>query len=337
MATVHENVFGRIFISYRRDDASSTAGRLYDRLAARFGADRVFMDVDSISPGDDFSQVIENAVTSCNVVLALIGNDWLNAVDEWGRRRLDNPNDFVALEIKAGLDRNIPVIPILVDGATQVRGYDLPPYLAGLARRPSVRLHHNSFSADIKKLVLILERVLFAPRIDAKPLGEPGHPAMLRMSPDLASTSDPSRRAAWSRHIVMTPHFPRNSVPRRKYDPRNEHATHSKKSRRSLVLLAAIIAPFVSGAVWYGTHTAPASANVGDCFTQTGSKSLAKVSCTDTAAQFRVAGSVEKPTIVDANPDDCKAFPTATSAYWVQGESGNPGVVLCLEPVHAGN
>jgi hypothetical protein len=103
------------------------------------------------------------------------------------------------------------------------------------------------------------------------------------------------------------------------------------------VLLAAIIAPFVSGAVWYGTHTAPASANVGDCFTQTGSKSLAKVSCTDTAAQFRVAGSVEKPTIVDANPDDCKAFPTATSAYWVQGESGNPGVVLCLEPVHAGN
>jgi uncharacterized membrane protein YgcG len=153
------NSVGRIFISYRRDDASGTAGRLYDRLATRLGTDRVFMDVDSISPGYDFATAIEYAVARCDVVLALIGNEWLTAVDRWGRRRLDDPNDFVALEINAGLARNIPVIPVLVDGAMQIQAIDLPRHISALARRQSVRIHHESFSADIDKLLSALQRL----------------------------------------------------------------------------------------------------------------------------------------------------------------------------------
>lgn len=103
-----------------------------------------------------------------------------------------------------------------------------------------------------------------------------------------------------------------------------------RKIGRWVALL--VIACGVGGAVWYGTHTAPASANVGDCVAQTGSDSLAKVSCTDKGAQFRVDGRLENKTMVDASLDACSAFPKATSAYW-EGESGKPGLVLCLEPV----
>jgi WD40 repeat protein len=129
---------GRIFISYRREDTSATAGRLYDRLEARFGTDSVFMDVDSIAPGYDFAEAIESAVGSCQAVLAVIGTHWL-----------DDPDDFVALEIKAGLDRDIPVIPVLVGGA---------PGLSALARRQSLRLDHDSFTADFTRLLTALER-----------------------------------------------------------------------------------------------------------------------------------------------------------------------------------
>ena len=87
-----------IFISYRRDDSAGYAGRLYDRLSAHFGADRVFMDVEGIEPGTDFVDAIERAVASCRVLIVLIGDEWLNAKDTSGRRRLDDPHDFIRLE-----------------------------------------------------------------------------------------------------------------------------------------------------------------------------------------------------------------------------------------------
>jgi WD40 repeat protein len=155
---VGETTSGRIFISYRREDTSATAGRLYDRLVARFGADSVFMDVDSIAPGHDFAEAIETAVGSCQVVLAVIGTHWLDAADERGWRRLDDPDDFVALEIKAGLDRDIPVIPVLVGGTSGPRRDDLPATLSPLARRQSLRLDHDSFSTDFTRLMAALER-----------------------------------------------------------------------------------------------------------------------------------------------------------------------------------
>src|SRR5690349_7388558 len=110
----------RIFLSYRRKDAAGHAGRLRDRLAAQYGQDRVFQDIDSIKPGADFAKNITNAVGSCHVLLALIGDEWLKSKDK-GHRRLDNPNDYVRLEIEAALNRNILVIPILLDGATMPR------------------------------------------------------------------------------------------------------------------------------------------------------------------------------------------------------------------------
>src|SRR5207247_2365741 len=102
---------------YRREDASGHAGRLYDVLAAAFGADQVFIDVDTIEPGVDFVERIETSVASVDALVAVIGRDWLTAADAEGRRRLDNPEDFVRLEIASALSRNIRVIPVLVEGA----------------------------------------------------------------------------------------------------------------------------------------------------------------------------------------------------------------------------
>src|SRR6266542_2357628 len=82
---------GRIFISYRREETAYPAGWLFDRLADRFGGGQVFKDVDSIQLGDDFVEVITTAVASCDVLLALIGDEWLTITDEHGRRRLDDP------------------------------------------------------------------------------------------------------------------------------------------------------------------------------------------------------------------------------------------------------
>ena len=125
---------GGIFISYRRDDTPFAAGRLFDRLAGHFGRDRVFQDIDSIEPGDDFVEVITRAVGSCAVLLVLIGDRWLTAADEEGQRRLDNPADFVRLEIEAALTRNVRVIPVLIDAARLPRTEELPASVAGLVR-----------------------------------------------------------------------------------------------------------------------------------------------------------------------------------------------------------
>lgn len=107
---------GRIFLSYRREETAYPAGWLDDRLVDRFGDAQVFNDVESIAPGDDFIEVITRAVGSCDVLLALIGDQWLTITDADGRRRLEDPGDFVRLEIEAPLARQVRVIPILVMG-----------------------------------------------------------------------------------------------------------------------------------------------------------------------------------------------------------------------------
>ena len=123
---------GRIFISYRRADSAGYAGRIYDRLTAHFGEDAVFMDVDTIEAGVDFVEVLQNAVQSCDVLVALIGRGWLDIKDAAGKRRLDNPEDFVRIEIAAALSRDIRVIPVLVDGASMPRSTELPDNLKPL-------------------------------------------------------------------------------------------------------------------------------------------------------------------------------------------------------------
>ena len=105
MAESPTDVQGRIFISYRRDDTAYPAGWLFDRLVERFGAEQIFKDVDSIELGDDFVEVLNEAVGSTDVLLALIGDKWLTVTGEEGARRLDDPDDFVRLEIEAELIR----------------------------------------------------------------------------------------------------------------------------------------------------------------------------------------------------------------------------------------
>ena len=153
---------GRIFISYRRADSAGYAGRIYDRLTAHFGEDAVFMDVDTIEAGIDFVEVLQNAVQSCDVLVALIGRRWLDSKDADGKRRLDNPEDFVRVEIAAALERDIRVIPVLVDGVTIPRSTELPENLKPLARRNALQVNHHSFNADARRLISQLELALKA-------------------------------------------------------------------------------------------------------------------------------------------------------------------------------
>jgi hypothetical protein len=153
---------GGIFVSYRRQESAHLAGRLYDRLADQFGEGQIFIDVDAIDLGVDFAEEISRAVAACKVLLAVIGPNWLTITDERGRRRLDDPDDFVRLEIEAALARDVRVIPILLEGAVMPGRQDLPESLAGLARRNRLLIRHESFRSDVERLVATISRALVA-------------------------------------------------------------------------------------------------------------------------------------------------------------------------------
>lgn len=147
-----------IFISYRRDDTEGEAGRLFDDLVRAFDGDTVFMDVDGINPGVDFRKAIDENVSGCGVLLALIGPKWATITNEAGERRLDNANDFVRLEIATALQRNIAVIPVLVHEAKMPHPEHLPENLKDLAYRNSVELSHPRWNSDVQLLIRALQR-----------------------------------------------------------------------------------------------------------------------------------------------------------------------------------
>ncbi len=149
----------RIFVSYRRDDARGDAGRLTDNLKARFGDKQIFRDVEAIEPGVDFVEAINAAVGASSVLLAVMGPNWLKIADEQGNRRLDDPNDFIRLEIGAALKRNIRVIPVLVGGATMPRAEELPTELESFARRQAHELSDLRWEFDVGQLIETLERL----------------------------------------------------------------------------------------------------------------------------------------------------------------------------------
>jgi TIR domain/WD domain, G-beta repeat len=141
-----------IFVSYRRTDAPGHAGRLYDRLVDRFGKTSVFMDLDSTEPGADFVEVIEQTIGSCDALMAVIGRNWL-AAEQGGRRRLDDPEDYVRLEIANALKRRIRVVPVLVAGGQMPLAADLPEDLRPLARRHAIELSENAWAAQVNQLL----------------------------------------------------------------------------------------------------------------------------------------------------------------------------------------
>jgi FKBP-type peptidyl-prolyl cis-trans isomerase FklB len=148
----------KLFINYRREDTAPYAGRLYDRLAAHFGLDQVFMDIDQIDPGEDFVEVINRKIGSCEIAIIAIGPRWLGATDAAGNRRLDDSEDFVRMEIVAALERKIRVIPVLVGGARMPRKQDLPEALAPLSRRNAIELSEARFHSDVSRLIEAIEK-----------------------------------------------------------------------------------------------------------------------------------------------------------------------------------
>jgi TIR domain-containing protein len=151
---------GGIFINYRRGDDPGFTGRLFDQLAAAFPRDKLFMDVDSIAPGADFSQVLRGAVDECDVLLAVVGRGWLSSTDKHGDRRLDKPGDFVRIEIAEALAAGKLVIPVLVNGADVPNSLSLPAEIKEFSRRNAVRISHERFHTDAQTLIKSLTTIL---------------------------------------------------------------------------------------------------------------------------------------------------------------------------------
>ena len=189
-----------IFISYRREDAEGQAGRLFDDLTAHFGRDAVFMDVAGIKKGLDFRRIIDEHVTSCGVLLVIIGKRWLSVTDNKGKRRLDDANDFVRLETAAALSRDIPVVPVLVHDAVMPTEQELPDVLKELAFRNGTELTHARWDSDVKLLVEDLRPYLETPATAAvatQPTRDRS-PAATVLSTPPGNDRRPTSRSLWA-------------------------------------------------------------------------------------------------------------------------------------------
>ena len=149
---------GRIFISYRRADSQYATDHIYEKLVAHFGPGSVFMDIDAIPLGVNFRDYIDQQIATSDIVLAVIGDHWLNAVDEKGEPRLHNPNDFVRLEIEAALKQSIKLIPIYIGSVQNIPAKKLPKSLADLPMLNATQIRRgNDFNPDVEKLIRGLE------------------------------------------------------------------------------------------------------------------------------------------------------------------------------------
>jgi hypothetical protein len=160
-----------VFISYRRQDATTEAGRIYSRLVKSFGRDGVFKDLDSTSPGANFVHVIRRTIAMCDVLPVVIGPRWLQKHD--GVSRLNDPRDWVRIEIRSALDRSILVIPILVEGATMPAEADLPEELGSLASYQALCLTEAGWRSELTRLVRTI-------RAHQRALDDPGVPLAIR-------------------------------------------------------------------------------------------------------------------------------------------------------------
>jgi hypothetical protein len=164
-------VLHSIFISYRRDDSEGEAGRLSDDLGEIFQEDSIFMDVNAIQPGRDFRKAIDESIHKCSVLLAILGPSWLDSKNASGHRRLDDESDFLRLELVSALQRDIPVIPVLIRGTKMPRADQLPGDLKELAFRNAVELTHARWKSDLQVLVRALRPYLQGAGDSAPPPG----------------------------------------------------------------------------------------------------------------------------------------------------------------------
>ena len=156
-----------VFISYRRDDSGGHVGRLYDALSAHFGRHRLFFDIDHIAPGQDFVQVLESSLSRSSVLLVVIGKRWAGS-GKIGARRIDDPGDFVRLEVARALARpELRVIPVLIQGAKMPGMGALPDELKDLSRRNAIELSDLRWKEDVGRLIVSLESTMAGSAIPA--------------------------------------------------------------------------------------------------------------------------------------------------------------------------
>jgi hypothetical protein len=143
----------RIFLSYRRDDSAAYTGRIADHLRSHYGVDNVFVDVDTIRVGQDFADALEDSLSKCDAVIAVIGKNWVRPVGGIQSKRLDGDDDWVRLELGTALKRRVEIVPVLVGGASMPRADQLPPDLAFLARRQALEISDIRFHDDVDRLI----------------------------------------------------------------------------------------------------------------------------------------------------------------------------------------
>jgi TIR domain len=196
----------KIFLNYRREDTRGYAGRLYDRLSNRFGEEQIFRDVDAIPPGIDFLEHIDGVVDQCDLMLVLIGESWTSIKDAQGKRRLYDPHDFVSIEIAAALEKNIPVIPVLIQGARMPSKEDLPEHIQSLARRNAVEMSDSHWNYDWERLTRGIDQLTSRPVSrdrPARPGNGAGQPAQAvsERPPGPARADAPSERGGARRPL----------------------------------------------------------------------------------------------------------------------------------------
>ncbi|HZP86097.1 MAG TPA: toll/interleukin-1 receptor domain-containing protein [Burkholderiales bacterium] len=179
-----------IFISYRREDSAGFAGHLVEDLKQAFEPQQIFRDIEAIEAGTDFVDAINRAVSSSSVILVMIGPHWLTATGKSGQRRLDEENDFVRLEVQAGLSSNARVIPVLVGGASMPAENDLPPSIRALARRQAHEITERRWDYDVEQLFATLERV-------------PGVAKRKKAAPAVSTTAPAKGGMSWMTKAVI--------------------------------------------------------------------------------------------------------------------------------------
>ena len=194
----------KIFISYRRADSGYPAQAIYDKFKDRYGAESLLFDVDSIPLGVDFHAYLDEQVSRCDVLLAIIGERWLNARSDDGGRRLDDPDDFVRIEIGSALKRGIPVIPVLIDNASVPKAGDLPAELKPLVRRNGAEVRPGrDYQDHLERLVHGVDR-LFSQEL----VGRPREAVAPRSPAGADDQASRPQRPHDPRHVLRTQALP---------------------------------------------------------------------------------------------------------------------------------
>ena len=198
---------GGVFICYRREESAFAARAIHDRVAQRLDRENVFLDVDNIDLGVDWYNVLTERVGACDALVAVIGRSWVSSTDKDNRRRLDDPDDFVRIEIEAALKRNVRVIPVLVDGAAMPKASELPESLKGLARRQGTEVSPARFEANVQKLTIALGSILDERRRRDAAEAKKGAEPRGRWKPGLRDS-----RRRWRVRIVFWDHCDRGAA-----------------------------------------------------------------------------------------------------------------------------